>query len=239
MVAFADPLPEDAEAAEEPAAAETEDPLRAALVHTRGSLQRIPFTADEVWTLARMLSDGVPHRERPEAFTDGQVRLQTGAAATKEAIVSLTSGEQRYRFFHVASHGLVDSERPQFSGLVFTPGEHRDPYWQTFEIFNARVDSEMVVLSACDTGLGRLVQGEGIVGLTRAFMYAGAPTVCVSLWKVADITTPTFMEALYESVLAGQSKAEALREAQLRLLEGGFSAHPFYWAPFVLVGERQ
>jgi tetratricopeptide (TPR) repeat protein len=239
MVAFADPLTEGVEAVEEPGATETGNVLRAALVHTRGSLQRIPFTADEVWTLARMLSGDAPHQERPEAFNDDQVRLQTGAAATKEAIVSVTSGEKRYRFFHVASHGIVDSERPQFSGLVFSPGERRDPYWQTFEIFNARVDSEMVVLSACDTGLGRLVQGEGIVGLTRAFMYAGAPTVCVSLWQVADITTPTFMEALYESILAGRSKAEALREAQLHLLEGGFSAHPFYWAPFVLVGERR
>ena len=122
---------------------------------------------------------------------------------------------------------------------MFTPDERRDPFWQTSEIFNARIPSELVVLSACETGLGRIVRGEGIVGLTRAFMYAGTPTVCVSLWKVADVSTPPFMRAFYQGVITGESKAQALQRAQLHTLEEGKWVHPYCWAPFVLVGERR
>jgi CHAT domain-containing protein/Tfp pilus assembly protein PilF len=244
LAAFADPVTEELgeTVAVGEAGAETSMILRAALNHTRGGLERIPLTADEVWALARLFSGTARRQERTEVFRDDQVSLRTGASATKEAVTRLTAGEQNYRFFHIASHGLVDMEKPQFSGLVFTPGERHDPYWQTFEIFNARIASDMAVLSACETGLGPLVRGEGIVGLVRAFMYAGALSVCVSLWKVADESTPLLMEAFYRGVLAGHSKAKALRRAQLCLMEevqGGKFAHPFFWAPFVLVGERQ
>ena len=91
-----------------------------------------------------------------------------------------------------------------------------------------------MVLSACETGLGRLVLGEGIVGLTRAFFYAGASALSVSLWKVADASTARLMYAFYRAVLAGRPLATALREAQLAMLAGA-QPHPFYWAPFVLM----
>jgi len=153
-------------------------------------------------------------------------------------VTALASGGHSYRFFHIASHGLLDAEKPQFSGLVFTPdAAGGDPFWRTFEIFNARIPSELAVLSACETGLGKLVSGEGIFGLTRAFLYAGAPAVCVSLWKVADKSSPHLMSAFYEVILAGQSPAGALRAAQQKLDGQRRFAHPYWWAPFVVVGK--
>ena len=122
---------------------------------------------------------------------------------------------------------------------MFSPGPEGDPFWRTFEIFNARIPSELVVLSACETGLGKIVSGEGIVGLTRAFLYAGAPTVCVSLWKVADESSPPLMRSFYEAILAGESKGRALQAAQRGMLDEGLYAHPYWWAPFVVVGEAR
>ena len=200
--------------------------LEAALTHTRDRLKPLPKTAKEVQKLA-------------ELFDDDRVTLRTGAEATKAEVEALTSAEagRRFRFFHIASHGLLDPEKPQFSGLVFTPGPGGDPFWRTFEIFNARIPSELVVLSACETGLGKLVSGEGIVGLTRAFLYAGAPTVCVSLWKVADESSPELMKAFYTAIVDGQPKARALQAAQRELVADELYAHPYWWAPFVVVGE--
>lgn len=212
--------------------------LQAALTHTRDALEPIPATADEVWALAGLLAGGGLPTEHPERLDRGRLVLRTAGAATKEEVERLTSGERSFRFLHIATHGLLDPEKPQFSGLVFTPRGGKDPFWRTFEIFNARIPSELVVLSACETGLGRMVSGEGIVGLTRAFLYAGAPSVCVSLWKVAEESSPRLMEAFYRRVLAGEPKAVALQGAQLELVEQTPYAHPFWWAPFVLVGER-
>ena len=94
------------------------------------------------------------------------------------------------------------------------------------------------MLSACQTGLGKLIRGEGMVGLTRAFMYAGTPTVLVSLWSVSDVSTATLMGEFYRNLVKEKlSKTDALRKAQLSLLGNEKFAHPFYWAPFVLVGD--
>jgi CHAT domain-containing protein len=96
----------------------------------------------------------------------------------------------------------------------------------------------LVVLSACETGLGKEVKGEGLIGLTRAFLYAGTPSVVVSLWKVADQSTAEVMVRLYRHLKGGRmNKAEALRQAQLEVIREGRFAHPYYWAPFVLVGQ--
>jgi hypothetical protein len=240
LVAFGDPLVTDAAgtATPRPAAAADDDiALESALGHARGTLAPLPNTAAEVWGLAQLMSPGIPRDRRPEVYADDKVVVRIGGAAAKNAVIDLTSGGESSRFFHVASHGILDAEKPQFSGLVFTPNEAGERFWQTFEIFNARIHSEMVVLSACETGLGALFSGEGIVGLTRAFMYAGAAAVCVSLWKVADESTPGLMSAFYKGVLGGATKARALRAAQLDCLENSRYQHPFYWAPFILTGE--
>jgi CHAT domain-containing protein len=109
---------------------------------------------------------------------------------------------------------------------------------QVFEIFNLKLNADLVVLSACETGLGKQVKGEGLVGLTRAFLYARTPSVAVSLWKVLDTSTADLMVRFYGHLKNGKrSKADALRQAQLEMIRQGQFAHPFYWAPFILVGD--
>ena len=147
-----------------------------------------------------------------------------------------------YRFVHVATHGLLDAQRPQFTGVVLSlvGNKSNDGFLRTDEIFNLKLGSPLVMLSACETGLGKEKRGEGVIGLTRAFMYAGAPTVGVSLWSVADKSTAELMTDFYKRLLTPTPNAlppAALRDAQLTMINGKKYSAPFYWAPFVLVGE--
>ncbi|MCA1564605.1 MAG: CHAT domain-containing protein [Acidobacteria bacterium] len=147
-----------------------------------------------------------------------------------------------YRVLHFATHGLLDSERPQFTGLAFSlVGQtNADGFLRTDEIFNLRLGSPLVMLSACETGLGRERRGEGVIGLTRAFMYAGAPTVGVSLWSVGDKSTAELMPEFYRRLLAGGEGAPAaMRASQLAMIARKRYSAPFYWSPFVIVGDWQ
>jgi CHAT domain-containing protein len=105
------------------------------------------------------------------------------------------------------------------------------------EIYNLTLDADLVVLSACESGLGKVVRGEGILGLTRGFLYAGARNVVVSLWQVADKSTADLMVEFYRNVLNGESFSAALRNAKLALIKAGKYAYPLEWSPFVLVGR--
>src|SRR5687767_6591597 len=148
----------------------------------------------------------------------------------------------KYRIIHVATHGLLNAERPQFTGVVLSlvGNKSRDGFVRTDEVFNLRLGSPLVMLSACETGLGKEKRGEGVMGLTRAFMYAGAPTVGVSLWSVADKSTADLMTDFYKRLLtAGETTtaSSALRGAQLAMISDKKYSAPFFWAPFVLVGD--
>jgi CHAT domain-containing protein/predicted negative regulator of RcsB-dependent stress response len=148
----------------------------------------------------------------------------------------------KYRIIHVATHGLLNAERPQFTGVVLSlvGNKTHDGFVRTDEVFNLRLGSPLVMLSACETGLGKEKRGEGVMGLTRAFMYAGAPTVGVSLWSVADKSTADLMTDFYKRLLStgeGTTSSGALRGAQLAMIAGKKYSAPFYWAPFVLVGD--
>jgi CHAT domain-containing protein len=147
----------------------------------------------------------------------------------------------KYRIVHVATHGLLNAERPQFTGVVLSlvGNKSQDGFLRTDEVFNLRLGSPLVMLSACETGLGKEKRGEGVMGLTRAFMYAGAPTVGVSLWSVADKSTADLMTDFYRRLLGpeGGSTSGALRAAQLSMISTKRYSAPFYWAPFVLVGD--
>lgn len=184
-------------------------------------------------------------------FPAGQSAVFTGSAATEERV---KTGDflSQYRYLHFAVHGLINEQQPQFSSLVLslpksenqivTSAENpksEDGLLQTPEIFNLRLNVDLVTLSACETGLGQSLRGEGIVGLTRAFFYAGTPSVLVSLWKVDDASTAELMTAFYEQLRKNgeRDKAAALRQAQLKLIDGNRYAHPYYWAPFVLQGR--
>jgi CHAT domain-containing protein len=148
----------------------------------------------------------------------------------------------KYRVIHIATHGLLNAERPQFTGVVLSlvGNKTHDGFVRTDEVFNLRLGQPLVMLSACETGLGKEKRGEGVMGLTRAFMYAGAPTVGVSLWSVADRSTADLMTDFYRRLLStteGATSSSALRGAQLAMISGKKYSAPFYWAPFVLVGD--
>jgi CHAT domain-containing protein len=157
-----------------------------------------------------------------------------------EANIS-TRDLKKYRAIHIATHGLLNAERPQFTGVVLSLVGNRsgDGFLRTDEIFNLNLGGSLVMLSACETGLGKEKRGEGVIGLTRAFMYAGAPTVGVSLWSVADKSTADLMTDFYKRLLAtpDASPSTSMRAAQVAMIDGKKYSAPFYWAPFVLIGE--
>jgi CHAT domain-containing protein len=162
-------------------------------------------------------------------------------AANRAAATSEDLGQ--YRILHFATHGFLNSLNPELSGLVLSlvdeQGKLQNGYLLAPEIYNLKLPAtELVVLSACQTGLGREVRGEGIVGLTRGFMYAGAPRVVVSLWSVNDRSTADLMKSFYEAMLAkGQRPSAALRSAQLSLMKLKTWQSPYFWAAFGLQGE--
>ncbi|HEX3085267.1 MAG TPA: CHAT domain-containing tetratricopeptide repeat protein [Pyrinomonadaceae bacterium] len=168
-----------------------------------------------------------------------QADLWTDLSANEDNVK--TRDVSSYRYLHVATHGLLDADRPQFTGVVLSlvGNKSNDGFLRTDEIFNLKLGSPLVMLSACETGLGKEKRGEGVIGLTRAFMYAGAPTVGVSLWSVADKSTANLMTDFYKRLLGAtpQSPGAAMRDAQLAMINGKQYSAPFYWAPFVLVGE--
>jgi CHAT domain-containing protein len=148
----------------------------------------------------------------------------------------------QYRMVHFATHGLLNSETPELSGVVLSlvneKGEAENRFLRLQEIFNLNLPAELVVLSACKTGLGKDIQGEGLVGLTRGFMYAGAPRVVVSLWNVDDRATALLMSEFYRGILEKQlTPAVALRQAQQPLMQQPEYQAPYYWAAFTLQGE--
>ncbi|MFZ0060667.1 MAG: CHAT domain-containing tetratricopeptide repeat protein [Pyrinomonadaceae bacterium] len=148
---------------------------------------------------------------------------------------------QNYRAVHVATHGVLDAMRPQFSGLVLSLVGNKsddDGFLRTGEVFNLKLGAPLVMLSACETGLGKVKRGEGVIGLSQAFMYSGATTVGVTLWSVADKPTAELMTDFYQRLLGpNPSPSAAIREAQLAMISGKKYSAPYYWAPFVLVGE--
>jgi CHAT domain-containing protein len=154
-----------------------------------------------------------------------------------------TSGElSNYRYVHFATHGYLDTSRAGLSAIVLSlvdeQGKPQDGFLRTHDIYNLKLPAELVVLSACETGLGKEVKGEGLEGLTRGFMYAGARRVVVSLWNVNDKATAGLMQHLYVGMLKNKkTPAAALRDAQIRILRVNQWQSPYYWAGFVLQGE--
>ena len=150
---------------------------------------------------------------------------------------------KQYRYLLFATHGIVDTTNPELSGIVLSQiidkqGKPvKNGYLRLGDIFNLDLGAELVVLSACETGLGKDVKGEGLMGLTRGLMYAGSKRAVVSLWQVDDAGTSQLMPLFYKSVLAGESPTSALRAAQLQLWQQKQWQNPYYWAAFTLQGE--
>jgi CHAT domain-containing protein len=148
----------------------------------------------------------------------------------------------RYRIVHFATHGILNNEHPELSGLVFSlvdkHGNPRDGFLRLYNIYNLNLEADLVVLSACQTALGKQINGEGLMGVTRGFMYAGASRVVASLWKVDDAATAELMKKFYsEMIKVGRRPADALRVAQLWMQKQERWRAPYYWAGFILQGE--
>ena len=147
-----------------------------------------------------------------------------------------------YRIIHLATHGVMNPKTPELSGLVLSlydeNGQPQNGFLRAHEIYNLKLGADLVVLSACQTALGKEVRGEGILGLARGFMYAGAPRLVASLWKVDDEATARLMTRFYQGMLVDRlSPAAALRKAQTEMQSSRNLSHPYYWAGFVLQGE--
>ncbi len=190
-----------------------------------GGLSRLPGTREEAEAILAVASDNSAHLVQGFAVNRGFV---TGNELSQ------------YRIIHFATHGLLDSQRPALSGVALSQfdmhGQPQDGFLRLHDIYNLKLPAELIVLSACDTALGKDIKGEGLVALTRGFMYAGAPRVMASLWKVNDEATAEFMKAFYRRLFHEKlTPAAALREAQLEMWRQGNP--PFHWAAFVLQGE--
>lgn len=169
----------------------------------------------------------------------GSTLVAKGFDANRETAMSADVGQ--YQIVHFATHGFLDSERPELSGIVLTMvdrnGANTDGLMSLHDIYSLDLSAQLTVLSACQTALGKDIQGEGMVGLNHAFLSAGSKSVVSTLWKVDDRATAVFMSEFYESMLQqGMSPAAALRSAQLKMRHSRWSA-PYYWAGFVIQGE--
>lgn len=145
-----------------------------------------------------------------------------------------------YNFIHFATHGFINEEKPKLSGLVFYQdnNSNEDEILYFDEIFNLDLNAKLIVLSACESGLGKIFNGEGMMGLTRGFFYAGADNIIVSLWQVADKSTSKLMVELYKNILNGLNFSSALRKAKLKLIKEKKYSYPLEWGAFVLIGRN-
>lgn len=193
----------------------------------RGGFSRLPFSREEADAIASLS----PKDTLMEA-TDFQANR---AIATGDELA-------RYRIVHFATHGLLNSEHPELSGLVLSlvdeSGNPQDGFLRMNDIYNLRLPADLIVLSACQTALGKEIKGEGLVGLTRGFMYAGAQRVVASLWQVDDLATSELMKRFYRGMVKeGLRPAQALRQAQLEIQKQKRWSSPYFWAAFTIQGE--
>jgi CHAT domain-containing protein len=188
-------------------------------------LGRLPFTRREATAIVDLVRDG-------------RARLDFEASRQNVTTADLAS----YRLVHFATHGFLNSAHPELSGLVLSlfdrSGAPRDGFLSAAEVANLELSADLVVLSGCRTALGRQIRGEGVVGLTRALMYAGTSRVLASLWKVDDAATAELMRRLYQGLLRDRlPPAEALQRAQRAMARHRHWSHPYYWAGFQLQGD--
>ncbi|MBW4561830.1 MAG: tetratricopeptide repeat protein [Mojavia pulchra JT2-VF2] len=191
------------------------------------TFERLPFTRQEAETILSL----VPAKERKQAFD---------FAANRDIATNVELSQ--YRIVHFATHGILNSKHPELSGVVLSlfdeTGKAQNGFLRLHDVFNLKLPAELVVLSACETGLGEEVKGEGLIGLTRGFMYAGSPRVLVSLWSVDDEATSELMKQFYSKMLQGGLKpAAALRAAQLEMWRNPNYQSPYFWAAFTLQGD--
>jgi CHAT domain-containing protein len=184
----------------------------------------LPEAEDQVRALQRLY--GAEHS-----------KVYVGLNAREEQVKAEAS---KYRILHLATHGVYDDAAPMYSHVVLAneaANAHEDGFLEAWEIMNLDLHADLVVLSACETARGRVGAGEGMIGLAWSLFVAGSPSTLVSQWKVDAASTTTLMLEFHRRMRAGNSKARALQQATLKTLQNKEYRHPFYWAPFVLVGD--
>lgn len=201
--------------------------LRSANETGLDDLRRLRFSRQEADTIARL------------AGSDAKLEAVDFAANRKLA----TSAELgQYRVVHFATHGIINNSHPELSGIVLSlvdeKGQPQNGFLRLYDLYNLKLSADLVVLSACQTALGQEIRGEGLVGLTRGFMYAGAPRVIASLWQIDDRASAEFMKRFYQALLGHKLRpAAALRAAQISMSQDPRWRQPHYWAAFTLQGE--
>jgi len=197
--------------------------LRETYLDNGFDLTSLPYTKREVLQISRL-------------FSRDKVDIYLGAKASEEVIKKKRLMD--YQIIHFACHAFQDEKSPLRSALVLSlkGNIEDDGFLQVREIYNLKLNAELVVLSACQTGRGKLENGEGILGLPRVFFYAGARSTISTLWKINDKSTSNLMRTFYRYLAEGENKAQALRLAKLDMIKSGYS-HPFFWAAFVLNGD--
>jgi CHAT domain-containing protein len=191
-------------------------------------LQRLPASSREAQEIINLVPPGSSLKA-------------VGFKANRETVTSKQLS--LYRAVHFATHGILDEVNPERSGVVLSLYDeqgrfHEEGYLRLKDIYDLNLPIDLVVLSACRTGLGKAVKGEGVIGLARGFMYAGTRRVMASLWKVHDDATAELMKRFYQKMLKeGMTPAAALRAAQSSMASDSQWRHPYYWAGFILQGE--
>ncbi len=188
----------------------------------RDNLIPIPGVKDEVRTISRLISGDV--------YTDDE--------ATESRFKEMAGD---YKILHLAMHTVVNNEDPMYSKLAFQQNvdNENDGFLNTYEIYNMRYNARMAVLSSCNTGYGKFMKGEGVMSLARGFMYAGCPSIVMTLWEVSDKSGAQLMQSFYKNLKAGKSKAEALQQAKLNFLKNAdnLRANPYFWSSYVIIGD--
>jgi CHAT domain-containing protein len=192
----------------------------------KDNLNTLPATESEVNEISRL-------------FTSKNMgtAVYTGSDASEHLVKN--GGLKKYNLLHFATHGVVDESNPELSRIFLqNNSESEDGHLFAGEIYNLEMDASLVTLSACQTGLGKISKGEGVIGLSRALVYAGAQNIMVSFWSVADESTSELMKSFYQHLLdqPATGYSEHLRQAKLSLLKSEKYAAPYYWAPFILIG---
>jgi CHAT domain-containing protein len=186
-------------------------------------LNELPATEKEVKSIAELFGASV-----------------ASVATLKDATEDLAKSGKlaHFTYLHFATHGIVDEVDPELSRIYLQPGEKEDGNLFAGELYTLDLHAELAVLSACQTGLGKFSKGEGVIGLSRALIYAGARNIIVSFWSVADESTSLLMTDFYKSLLQNknQNLRETLQMAKLAMIREGKYADPYFWAPFVLIG---
>jgi CHAT domain-containing protein len=198
-----------------------------------------PNLRDKIWVPlpatekeADDIVKAIPPPARKEIFS--------GFNASRATVMKLQ--DEGYRIVHFATHGDLNTEHPELSSIVLSlldsRGEPQDGFLRLHDIYNLKLPADLIVLSACTTGLGRIIKGEGLIGLTRGFMHAGAPRVVASLWRIEDLGTSELMKRFYQHLAKDRmSPPLALRQAQVDMLRSRRWRSPYFWAGFVIQGE--